>query len=30
MFLDGKDIKIRPCPDEYKKPWWTRVDPAKY
>ncbi|CAB4386601.1 uncharacterized protein OCT59_015323 [Rhizophagus irregularis] len=26
----GKDIKIRPCPKEYKKPWWTRVDPSKY
>jgi len=26
----GKDIKIRPCPEEYKRPWWTRVDPSKY
>ncbi|RIA96125.1 hypothetical protein C1645_815809 [Glomus cerebriforme] len=26
----GKDIKIRPCPEQYKKPWWTRVDPSKY
>ncbi|CAI2170460.1 3987_t:CDS:2 [Funneliformis geosporum] len=26
----GKDITIRPCPDKYKNPWWTRVEPAKY